>query len=134
MAATIIYLIKWAILLALGVALFMLLMRGETFHRFNRWLLLAIASFSMVLPAVNFSIDSPMARFSSVIEQLVVGDAVVNSEVSIMIEEPLAQMLVADNVSEDIKKAVDINEDGSVNVADISAIKSNFSSIPAVNL
>ena len=32
----------------------------------------------------------------------------------------------ADNVSEDIKKAVDINEDGSVNVADISAIKSNF--------
>ena len=101
MAAILIYLIKWAILLALGVALFMLLMRGETFHRFNRWLLLAIASFSMVLPAVNFSIDSPMARFSSVIEQLVVGDAVVNSEVSIMIEEPLAQMLVADNVSED---------------------------------
>ena len=101
MAAILIYLIKCAILLASGVALFMLLMRGETFHRFNRWLLLAIAAFSMVLPAVNFSIDSPMARFSSVIEQLVVGDAVVNSEVSIMIEEPLAQMIVADNVSED---------------------------------
>ena len=101
MAAILIYLIKWAILLASGVALFMLLMRGETFHRFNRWLLLAIAAFSMVLPAVNFSIDSPMARFSSVIEQLVVGDTDGNVEVSIVVEEPLAQKLVADNVPED---------------------------------
>ena len=101
MAAILIYLIKWAILLASGVALFMLLMRGETFHRFNRWLLLVIAAFSMVLPAVNFSIDSPMARFSSVIEQLVVGDTDGNVEVSIVVEEPLAQKLVADNVPED---------------------------------
>ena len=100
MAAILIYLIKWAILLASGVALFMLLMRGETFHRFNRWLLLSIAVFSMVLPAVNFSIESPMARFSSVIEQLVVGDTGVNDEVSIMVEEPLVQMIVTDKISE----------------------------------
>ena len=78
----------------------MLLMRGETFHRFNRWLLLSIAVFSMVLPAVNFSIESPMARFSSVIEQLVVGDTGVNDEVSIMVEEPLVQMIVTDKISE----------------------------------
>ena len=79
----------------------MLLMRGETFHRFNRWLLLSIAVFSMVLPAVNFSIESPMARFSSVIEQLVVGDTGVNDEVAIVVEEPLVQMIVTDKISED---------------------------------
>ena len=78
----------------------MLLMRGETFHRFNRWLLLSIAVFSMVLPAVNFSIESPMARFSSVIEQLVVGDTGVNDEVAIVVEEPLVQMIVTDKISE----------------------------------
>lgn len=100
MAAILIYLIKWAILLASGVALFMLLMRGETFHRFNRWLLLAIAAFSMVLPAVNLSIESPMARFSSVIEQLVVGDTGVNDEVAIVVEEPLVSTIVTDKISE----------------------------------
>lgn len=100
MAAILIYLIKWAILLASGVALFMLLMRGETFHRFNRWLLLAIAAFSMVLPAVNFSIESPMARFSSVIEQLVMGDTGVNDEVAIVVEEPLVSTIVTDKISE----------------------------------
>ena len=100
MAAILIYLIKWAILLASGVALFMLLMRGETFHRFNRWLLLSIAVFSMVLPAVNFSIESPMARFSSVIEQLVVGDTGVNGEVAIVVEEPLVSTIVTDKISE----------------------------------
>ena len=78
----------------------MLLMRGETFHRFNRWLLLSIAVFSMVLPAVNFSIESPMARFSSVIEQLVLGDTGVNDEVSIMVEEPLVSTIVTDKISE----------------------------------
>ena len=100
MAAILIYLIKWAILLASGVALFMLLMRGETFHRFNRWLLLSIAVFSMVMPAVNFSIESPMARFSSVIEQLVVGDTGVNDEVAIVVEEPLVSTIVTDKISE----------------------------------
>ena len=100
MAAILIYLIKWALLLASGVALFMLLMRGETFHRFNRWLLLSIAVFSMVLPAVNFSIESPMARFSSVIEQLVVGDTGVNDEVAIVVEEPLVSTIVTDKISE----------------------------------
>ena len=100
MAAILIYLIKWAILLASGVALFMLLMRGEIFHRFNRWLLLSIAVFSMVLPAVNFSIESPMARFSSVIEQLVVGDTGVNDEVAIVVEEPLVSTIVTDKISE----------------------------------
>ena len=78
----------------------MLLMRGEIFHRFNRWLLLSIAVFSMVLPAVNFSIESPMARFSSVIEQLVVGDTGVNDEVAIVVEEPLVSTIVTDKISE----------------------------------
>ncbi len=93
MAAIVIYLIKWALLLAAGVALFMLLMRGETFHRFNRGLLLAIALLSMALPAVKFSIDSPMARFSSAVEWLVGGGSDTEQGPSIMIGEPQSVLL-----------------------------------------
>ncbi|MBR3855577.1 MAG: TonB family protein [Bacteroidaceae bacterium] len=93
MAAIVIYLIKWALLLAAGVALFMLLMRGETFHRFNRGLLLAIALLSMALPAVRFSIDSPMARFTSAVEWLVGGEKDNVLGPSIMIDEPMAVVL-----------------------------------------
>ena len=100
MAAILIYLIKWALLLVVGVALFMLLMRGETFHRFNRWLLLAIAVLSMVLPAMNFSIESPMRRFSSLIEQLVMGDDGANVNVSIMVDAPIMQSVIDDNVTD----------------------------------
>ena len=67
METIVIYLIKSGLLLAVGVALFMLLMRNETFHRFNRWLLLVIALVSVLIPTVNFGVDAPMALFSSAI-------------------------------------------------------------------
>lgn len=100
MIAIAIYLVKWALLLSAGVVLFMLLMRGETFHRFNRVLLLAIALFSMALPAIKFSIDSPMARFSLVVEWLLRGDTDTTADVSIMIDEPLAPSIIIDEAIE----------------------------------
>ena len=73
MSEFVIYLIKSSLLLSVGVALFMLLMRGETFHRLNRLLLLTLAVLSLAVPALRFSVNSPMARFSSIIEQVVKG-------------------------------------------------------------
>ena len=69
-----IYLIKSALFLSVGVALFILLMCYETFHRFNRCLLLFVLAASMILPAVNFAVDSPMSRFTQIIEMLVSDD------------------------------------------------------------
>ena len=73
MSEFVIYLIKSSLLLSVGVALFMLLMKGDTFHRFNRWLLLTLTVLSLVIPALRFSVASPMARFSSMIEEIVNG-------------------------------------------------------------
>ena len=73
MSEFVIYLIKSSLLLSVGVALFMLLMKGDTFHRFNRWLLLVLAVLSLAVPALRFSVASPMARFSSMIEEIVNG-------------------------------------------------------------
>ena len=73
MSGFVIYLIKSSLLLSAGVALFMLLMRGETFHRLNRLLLLVLAVLSLAVPALRFSVASPMARFSSMIEEIVNG-------------------------------------------------------------
>ena len=50
MAAFIIYVIRWAIVLTLLYSLFGLLMKRETLHGFNRIVLLAILVASMVLP------------------------------------------------------------------------------------
>ena len=73
MSGFVIYLIKSSLLLSAGVALFMLLMRGETFHRLNRLLLLVLAVLSLAVPALRISVASPMARFSSMIEEIVNG-------------------------------------------------------------
>ena len=73
MSEFVIYLIKSSLLLSVGVALFMLLMRGETFHRLNRLLLLMLTVLSLAVPALRFSVASPMARFSSMIEEIVNG-------------------------------------------------------------
>ncbi|MBR5336080.1 MAG: TonB family protein [Bacteroidaceae bacterium] len=73
MSEFVIYLIKSSLLLSVGVALFMLLMKGDTFHRFNRLLLLMLTVLSLAVPALRFSVASPMARFSSMIEEIVNG-------------------------------------------------------------
>lgn len=95
METIVIYLIKSGLLLAVGVALFMLLMRNETFHRFNRWLLLVIALVSVLIPTVNFGVDTPMALFSSAIEQMIGGVSDVSDAV-VGFEEPLMSSVVTD--------------------------------------
>lgn len=98
MEEIIIYLLKSSIVLAVSVTLFMLLLRNETFHRINRVLLLVIAIFSLVAPFVNLGVDSPMARFSLMLEQLVMGDApVVTQGGDVAVEMPVAmEMLPGD--------------------------------------
>ena len=54
-----IYLLKSAILLALLYGSFALLLSRETFHRFNRLALLSVLVASLVLPAVQLSLNMP---------------------------------------------------------------------------
>ena len=54
-----IYLLKSALLLALLYGGFALLLSRETFHRFNRLALLSIMVVSLVLPAVQLTMDKP---------------------------------------------------------------------------
>ena len=96
MSAFVIYLIKSALLLSMGVTLFMLLMKRETFHRFNRWLLLLVVAMSLVVPTIEFSFDSPMAFFSQIIEEAVVGGAGPVSDIQISFAEPVVATLSAD--------------------------------------
>ena len=96
MSAFVIYLIKSALLLSMGVTLFMLLMKRETFHRFNRWLLLLVVAMSLVVPTIEFSFDSPMAFFSQIIEDAVVGGAGPVSDIQISFAEPVVATLSAD--------------------------------------
>ena len=55
----ILYVLKSALLLTLLYGGFSVLLSRETFHRFNRMVLLGIIVLSMVLPAVHITIDSP---------------------------------------------------------------------------
>ena len=61
MAAFIIYAIRWAVTLTLLYSLFRLLLRRETFHRLNRWVLLAILIVSPLLPLMPLHTDEPTA-------------------------------------------------------------------------
>lgn len=54
-----IYMLKSAVLLALLSGIYRLTLRRETFHGFNRVVLLGIMVVSLVLPAVTFSTSSP---------------------------------------------------------------------------
>ena len=53
------YLLKSTILLALLYGSFALLLSRETFHRFNRLALLSVLVASLVLPAVQLSLNMP---------------------------------------------------------------------------
>ena len=61
MAAFIIYAIRWAVTLTLLYSLYRLLLRRETFHRLNRWVLLAILIVSPLLPLMPLHTDEPTA-------------------------------------------------------------------------
>ena len=62
MEALLIYLLKSATLLTIFVALFVALMQQETYHKLNRFTLLAIIALSLALPFVNLGIETPFSR------------------------------------------------------------------------
>ncbi len=64
------YLVKSSLLLALSMALFLPLMINETFHRFNRFLILVIAVLSLLLPMVNIGMDTPFSKVGVAIENM----------------------------------------------------------------
>lgn len=63
MASFFIYILKWAISLSLLYSLYGLFLRKETFHTFNRTVLLAILVFGMVIPLCEFT--APHATIAS---------------------------------------------------------------------
>lgn len=68
-----VYIIKSSLVLALFVAAFMLLVRGEAYHSTKRGLLLFSALFSVLLPSLFFgvTIDEPAAYLSTQIDYYV---------------------------------------------------------------
>ena len=85
MGALLIYLMKSSLMLALSVVLFMLLMRRETFHGINRVLLLAVVLLSLLLPAVEWGMDTPMAHIMGSVEQMVI-----STDATVAVGQPLA--------------------------------------------
>lgn len=61
MAAFIIYIIRWAVILTLLYSLYRLLLRRETFHRLNRAVLLTILVVSPLLPLIPLNTAKPTA-------------------------------------------------------------------------
>ncbi len=62
MDALLLYLLKSTLLLTLSVALFALLMQGETFHKLNRFALIAIMALSVTVPTINIGIETPFSK------------------------------------------------------------------------
>ena len=85
MGALLIYLMKSSLMLALSVVLFMLLMRRETFHGINRVLLLAVVLLSLLFPAVEWEVDTPMAHIMGSVEQMVI-----SADATVAVGQPLA--------------------------------------------
>ncbi len=98
------YLIKSSILLAVSVLFFSLLMLKETFHTFNRFLLLAIVVSALLLPAVNFGVDSPLSFLGEKINALV-GVADDAPEISFL---PSDAMLVLQDSAVDTAPVADV--------------------------
>lgn len=59
MAAFIIYMIRWGVVLTLLYSLYGILLKGETLHGFNRIVLLAILIASMILPLCQIETKEP---------------------------------------------------------------------------
>lgn len=85
MGALLIYLLKSSLMLAFSVVLFMLLMRRETFHGINRVLLLAVVLLSLLFPAVEWEVNTPMARVMGSVEQMVM-----SADATVAVGQPLA--------------------------------------------
>ena len=65
MATILIYILKWALCLALLYIPFALLLRRETFATFNRWLLIGIIAMSAILPTitVTYPVEVEIVKF-----------------------------------------------------------------------
>ena len=87
MEALLIYLLKSAALLTMFVALFVALMQQETFHKLNRFTLLAIIVLSISLPFVNIGIETPFTR-------LFAEESVVNTTTIVDFKETVSSDLV----------------------------------------
>ena len=71
MTASLIYVLKSALVLALLVSLFMIFMTRETFHRVNRYIMLSIVFLALLLPAGNLGIESPFNGLGDAIEDYI---------------------------------------------------------------
>ena len=91
MAAFVVYLLKSALILALLVSLFMLFMSKETFHRFNRYIMLAIVALSLFLPLVDVGLNTPLQGMFAALEESIEGGKEALSPVT---EEPVAMLLL----------------------------------------
>ena len=89
MTAFLIYVLKSALVLALLVSLFMILMSRETFHRVNRYIMLSIVFLALLLPVFNLGIESPFKGVIDAIkgylladDELVAGDGEAGLEIA----------------------------------------------------
>ncbi|MBQ8694369.1 MAG: hypothetical protein IJ513_01860 [Bacteroidaceae bacterium] len=80
MSAIVIYILKWALCLALLYIPFALLLRRETFATFNRWLLIGIIAVSAILPSitVTYPVEVEIVKFIDA-----AGNAVANGEMQV---------------------------------------------------
>ncbi len=75
-ASLLLYILKWAVVLSLLYSLYGIALRRETFHRFNRAVLLGILGLSMLLPLCRIQTEhaTPVAqhvnRFEGYVEEL----------------------------------------------------------------
>ena len=89
MAAFVVYLLKSALILALLVSLFMLFMSKETFHRFNRYMMLSVVVLSLFLPLVDVGLNTPLQGMFAALEESIEGGKEALSPVT---EEPVAML------------------------------------------
>ena len=62
MESLLIYILKSSAVLTLFMALFVALMQQETYHRLNRFTLLATTVLALALPCINLGIETPLSR------------------------------------------------------------------------
>lgn len=79
----VLYIFKSAVVLAVLYAVFFFALQRETFHRFNRCVILAIIALSAVLPSMHFAVNGDVPLAGSILRMMggmvVLGDIVVSA-------------------------------------------------------
>lgn len=101
MAFFFIYILKSALTLALLYAVYCLALRRETFHAFNRVVLVLIVAVSLVVPAIPFSTSHPTVVNEGIarVETLLTGAAEAESSQEVAAGEPKIKVTVANATS-----------------------------------